>query len=319
MATGVYPATDGFTGVSDLTAFIPELWSDEVRAAYESKLVMANLVKRVPFTGRKGDTMHFPAPVRGAVTAKAENTAVTVQNDTSNAEVTLVINQHNEYSRLLEDIGRIQALDSQRQFYTQDAGYALAKEIDTDLHALVKSIGDGAGTDYTNSRVFYVDATTGLTAYAADTVTSADLVDDDGVRSAIKLLDDSDVPMDDRYWVVPPSVRKTLMGIDRYVSTDFVPGQTVSNGRLGNLYGVEIYVSTNCSVVETAAANCNNTNALKASVMFHRDAFILAEQQTIRSQAQYKQEWLGWLYTADCLYGVVTYRPDNAVAIVVNA
>ena len=319
MATGIFPATGGFTGVSDLTAFIPELWSDEVRGAYEQNLVLANLVKRVPFEGRKGDTMRFPAPVRGAVTAKSENTAVTVQNDTANTQITLTINQHNEYSRLMEDIGAIQALDSQRQFYTQDAGYALAKEIDTDLFALGKNLGDGAGSDWTNSRVKYVDASTGLTAYAADTVASADVVDDDGVRSAIKLLDDSDVPMDDRFWVFPPSVRKDLMGIDRYVSSDFVPGTTVYNGRLGNIYGMELYVSNNCPVVETASANTANANDVKASMMFHRDAFILAEQQTVRSQAQYKQEWLGWLYTADCLYGVVCYRPDNGVVIVVNA
>lgn len=263
--------------------------------------------------------MYFPAPTRGSANAKAENTAVTVQNDTANTQLTLTINQHNEYTRLLEDIGAIQAFDSQRQFYTQDAGYALAKEMDTDLHALAKNLGDGGGTDYTHSRSYFVDASTGLTAYAADTVTASDLVDDDGVRSAIKLLDDSDVPMDDRYWVFPPSVRKTLLGIDRYVSTDFVPGKPVSNGRLGNIYGTELYVSNNCTVVEAAAANCNNSNDLKASIMFHRDAFLLAEQQTIRSQAQYKQEWLAWLYTADCLYGMLCYRPNNGVCIVVNA
>lgn len=318
MATSTYPTTTGFTGVSELTAFIPEIWSDEVRAAYEQNLVMANLVRRIPFEGKKGDTMYFPAPTRGAANAKGENTAVTVQNDTNNTQLTLSINQHNEYSRLLEDIGAIQAFDSQRQFYTSDAGYALAKEMDTDIHALAKSLGDGGGTDYTNSATFYVDATNGLTAYAADTVVAADVVDDDGFRSAIKELDDNDVPMDNRYWVFPPSVRKTLMGIDRYVSSDFVPGQAVYSGRLGNLYGVELYVSNNCTTVETDSANCNNTNDLVASILFHRDAFLLAEQQSIRSQAQYKQEWLAWLYTADILYGCMTYRPDNGIVIVVN-
>ena len=318
MTTSTYPATGGFTGVTESANFIPALWSDEARVAYEQNLVLANLVRRIPFEGKKGDTLYFPAPSRGSVAAKVENQAVTVQNETA-AQLTLSLNQHNEYSRLIEDIVAIQAFDSQRQFYTQDAGYALAKEMDTDLHALAKSLGDGSGTDYTHSRSFFVDATTGLTAYAADTVTAADVVDDDGIRSAIKLLDDSDVPMDDRAWVVPPSVRKTIMGIDRFVSSDFVPGQTVANGIIGNIYGTEVYVSNNCTVVETASANSNNTNDLKASIMFHRDAFMLAEQQTIRSQAQYKQEWLGWLYTADCLYGTLCYRPDNGVVITVNA
>jgi hypothetical protein len=38
-------------------------------------------------------------------------------------------------SRLIEDIVEVQALSSLRQFYTEDAGYALAVQVDNDLHA----------------------------------------------------------------------------------------------------------------------------------------------------------------------------------------
>ena len=41
---------------------------------------------------------------------------------------------HFEYSRLIEDIVSVQADDSLRAFYTDDAGYALAKKVDTFLH-----------------------------------------------------------------------------------------------------------------------------------------------------------------------------------------
>jgi hypothetical protein len=53
-------------------------------------------------------------------------------------------------------------------------------------------------------------------------------------------------------------------------------------------------------------------------MLFHKDTFILAEQLGIRSQTQYKQEFLGNLYTADTLYGVKTYRPDSGFVLVVN-
>jgi hypothetical protein len=53
-------------------------------------------------------------------------------------------------------------------------------------------------------------------------------------------------------------------------------------------------------------------------MLFHKDTFILAEQLGIRSQTQYKQEFLGNLYTADTLYGVKTYRPDSGLVLVVN-
>ena len=45
-----------------------------------SNLVLANLVKKLSMTGKKGDTLHIPKPTRGSANAKAEGTAVTIQN-----------------------------------------------------------------------------------------------------------------------------------------------------------------------------------------------------------------------------------------------
>jgi hypothetical protein len=78
-----------------------------------------------------------------------------------------------------------------------------------------------------------MDASTGLTAYAVDTVVPADVFSDAGFRAAVKQLDDNDVPMDQRFLVVPPSVVQTIRGIDRYNSSDFVSGQPVANGNIG--------------------------------------------------------------------------------------
>jgi hypothetical protein len=46
---------------------------------------------------------------------------------------------------------------------------------------------------------------------------------------------------------------------------------------------------------------------------------VMAEQQGIRSQTQYKQEFLGTLYTADTLYGVKTLRPESGFVLAVAA
>lgn len=316
MATSVYPATGGFVDNTSAATFIPELWSDEVRAAYEKNLVMAPLVKKLTMKGKKGDTINIPAPIRGVATAKAINTAVTVQQETE-GNVAVIIDKHFEYSRMIEDLTEVQALASLRRFYTSDAGYALARQIDTDLLNLGKTLGDGT-TAWDHSASFYNDASTGLTAYAEDTVVTADVFTDAGFRALIQKQDDADVPMDNRCFVIPPSLRNAIMGIDRYVSTDFVSGKTVNNGLIGNLYGIDIYVTSNCPVVETAANNSVNTGDLRAAMLFHKDTFILAEQLGIRSQTQYKQEFLGNLYTADTLYGVKTYRPDSGFVLVVN-
>ena len=309
----------GTNHVTNTTAatFIPEIWSDEIVAAYEKSLVLANLVNRMPMTGKKGDTIHIPKPTRGDASAKSASTQVTLIAATE-SEVQVAIDQHYEYSRLIEDITDVQALSSLRQFYTSDAGYALAKQVDTDLFALAKSFGDSDGADYVHSNSFYMDASTGLTAYAVDTVAAADIFSDTGFREAVKELDDNDVPMDQRFLVVPPSVVQTIRGIDRYNSSDFVSGQPVANGNIGSLYGIQVYVSTNCPVVETAGDNSAG-GELKAGILGHRDAMVFAEQMGVRTQTQYKQEYLGDLFTADTLYGTKVLRPESALTLVFNS
>ena len=319
MATSTYPTMTGSTGLTEADSFIPTLWSDEIRAAYEKSLVLAPLVRKMPMVGKKGDTVRIPAPTRGSAYVKTENTAVTLQGNTE-SYVDVVVNSHYEYSRLIEDIVSVQALDSLRRFYTQDAGYALAVQIDSDLWARGKYLGDdnGSGSDWVHSNSYFPDASTGLTAYAADTVTTSDVLTDAIFRKLIQNMDDADVPMDGRKFAFPPSLKNTIMGIDRYVSSDFVSGRSVQNGKIGELYGIDLYMSTNAPTVETAAENSVG-DALKACLLFHTDTFILAEQMKIRSQKQYKQEYLADLYTADTIYGVKEYRPTSGFVLIVNA
>ena len=308
MATSVYPAMGGAVDNTSAATFIPEIWSDEVIAAYKSNLVMANLVKKMSMTGKKGDTIHVPKPARGTATAKVAETAVTIQNSVE-SEVLININKHFEFSRLIEDITEVQALASLRQFYTGDAGYGLAKQVDNDLFELAKSFGDGNGSSYVNSGSFQINTTSGaLEAYDADGTADIGAFSDAAFRGLIQKMDDADVPMDGRSFIVPPSLRNAIMGIDRYTSTDFVNGKGVETGKIGNLYGVDVYVSTNVPTLESG---------VRGAQLIHKDTNVLAEQQAIRSQTQYKQEFLGTLYTADCLYGVQVMRPEAGFTLAV--
>ena len=295
-----------------------ELWSDEIVAAYKSNLVLANLVNKMPMSGKKGDTLHIPKPTRGSASAKGAESQVTLIAATE-SEVQVSIDKHYEYSRLIEDITDVQALASMRKFYTDDAGYALAKQVDDDLFALGKSLGNGDGSDWTHSNSFYVDGSNGIAAYAEDTVAATDIFTDLAFRELIKQLDDNDTPMENRFIVIPPSVRQTIMGIDRYNSSDFVDGRGVMNGQIGTLYGVDVYVSSNCPVIETAANNTASAVDTKAAIIGHKDALVLAEQMGVRSQTQYKQEYLSNLFTSDTLYGVQVLRPESALVVAVPA
>ena len=302
----------GSNHVTNTTAatFIPELWSDEIVAAYKKNLVLANLVNKMPMSGKKGDVLHIPKPTRGAASAKTAETQVTLQASTE-TEVTVTIDKHYEYSRLIEDITEAQALASLRRFYTDDAGYALAKQVDDDLFALGKSLGNGTGASWVHNNAFQINTSTGvIEAYDADGTADIGAFTDAAFRGLVQQLDDADVPMDNRALIVPPSARNTIMGIDRYMSSDFVNGRGVNNGQIGQLYGIDVYVTSNAPTIETG---------VKGAILFHKDAMVLAEQVSVRSQTQYKQEYLATLFTSDTLYGVEVIRPESGVVVALPA
>ena len=304
----------GTAHVTKTTAatFVPQLWSDEIIASYQKNLVMANLIKKMNFKGKKGDTVHIPAPTRGSASVKSASTQVNLIAATE-TEVIAYINKHYEYSRLIEDIVETQALSSLRSFYTDDAGYALARQVDSDLIALGRAVNGGGGTTAYSGALSGAD---GTTAYVAGANTGLGAITDAAIRRSIQRLDDSDVPMDNRFLVVPPSSRNTLMGIARFTEQAFVGeaggNNTIRNGEIGNVYGVPVFVTSN-------ADTTSGSTACRIALMGHKDFAVLVEQQAVRAQTQYKQEYLGTLFTADTLYGVQELRDGAAVALAVPA
>lgn len=294
--------------ITSAASFIPEIWSDEIVAAYKKNLVAANLFKKMSFVGKKGDTVHIPSPTRGTAAIKAMNAQVTLQAAVEN-DIAVSIDKHYEYSRLIEDIVEAQALSSLRRFYTDDAGYALAKQVDTSLIQLGRTFNGGTGVTYSGA---YIGGD-GTTAYNSGTPNASALTSQ-GIRRTVQRLDDNDVPMEGRFFLIPPSARNTLMGINEYTAQSFVGevggGNTIRNGEIGSLYGIPVFVSSNC---DTA------TGAARIALLGHKDAAVLVEQQGVRSQTQYKQEYLGTLYTADTLYGVKELRDGACIALAVPA
>jgi len=302
MANTAFSPTNSVT-TTTADKFIPDIWSDEIVAAYKKNLVLANLVMKMNFKGKKGDTVHIPAPTRGSANAKAAEAAVTLIAATE-SEVTVSINKHYEYSRLIEDIVEAQALNSMRNFYTSDAGYALARQVDTDLVQLGRSANGGTAGAAAYAAAYI--GGDGTTAYVAANNNESALTDA-SIRRTIQRLDDNDTPMDNRFFLIPPSSRNTLMGLARYTEQAFVGnGNAIRTGEIGNLYGIPVFTSSN-------ADTTSGSGAARVCLMGHKDAMVLVEQVGIRSQVQYKQEYLATLFTSDTLYGVAALR--NAATV----
>jgi hypothetical protein len=296
------------------SAFAPEVWAMEIAAAYKQNLVMADLVGVINHNGKRGDIINIQAPDRDAAVQKSENTPVApIAHTDSNIQVSL--NQHWYYSRLLEDEIGVQAMPSLRKFFTDDAGYALADRVDTALIDLGATWA--GGTQYTGGRI----GSDGSTAFVQTGSGNGAALTDAGLRRAIQYLDDNNTPTRDRYLVIPPVAKNTLLGLSRFTEQAFTgeAGQanSIRNGRVGDIYGVEVFVSSNCASVDSS-----DCTTYRACPLFQRDALVLATQIAPRVQSEYMLTALGTLMVADVLYGVQTIKGgttlgNGALAIVI--
>lgn len=352
MSTGVFTDaqalsnTVSITGAtSELGAFVPELWSDETLATYKSNLVVANLVVNMPHVGKKGDTIHIPTiSERNGATRRRPNSGDPVALEVSplqvNPELTdVVIDQHFEYSVLIEDFAAMQAMGGYRKFYTDDAAYSLSRQVDWDLQNLaasgdVSAVAPGAassgdlweqavstaGTVATNRNATVIGSD-GSTAWDeslnTSTGNSASLADA-GIRRMIRSLDDVDTPLSGRAFVLPPVEKENLLGIPRFTEEAFVGEKGaggIRNGLIGDLYSNAVYVSSNCPLVNSLDDATEN----RACLYFHKDAFVLVMQQNMRTQAAYMQQYLSTLLTNDIAYGKEVLRGQSFVSFIVPA
>lgn len=261
--------------------FIPELWAPEIQMFTKSKLVMAPRVKRFDSVIKgKGDTIHVPKVAVMTTTAKSRGVDV-VPSANTESEFTMSIDQHFYAARDIEDLAKVQANYDLRSVYTEAIGYALAKKIDTTLTTLATGFSQTVGT-------------------AGAALTDANLL------RGIQYLDDADAPESDRHFVIRPSVKKDILALDKFVLFQNVNKERVNTGMIGEVYGIEVAVSTNV-VVTDASPDVNN------NLLFHKEAIACAMQQQPRVQAEYELRGLSTLLVCDAIWGKAEYRDTFGV------
>ena len=138
---------------------------------------------------------------------------------------------------------------------------------------------------------------------------------DKALRAMVEKLDLQDVPMDNRCLVITPRQYSDLLGINRFTEQQFIgSGDAIRTGKVGMIYGVEVFVTNNLPTTQCATSSVVHDIGL----MLHKEALVLAEQVGIRTQTQYKQEYLSDLLTADTLYGVAEYRDEAGFAFITD-
>jgi hypothetical protein len=241
---------------------------------------MASRVKRLDaVVASKGDVIHIPKFTEYAAVQKSAGTALTPQTNTE-TEFTLTIDQHWALPVRIEDIVKIQSQYDLMSEIVREAGYSLAKKIDSTVSALYSGLTQSVGS-------------------AGTAVSDANIV------AAIVLLDEADAPMDDRHFVIRPSEYGDILKLDKFVLFQNANKERVNTGEIGEVYGVEVVRSTN---ITTSGSPLQSNN-----LMFHRDAFALAIQKQIKVEQDRDILHIADVMVASVLFGAAEFRDTFAV------
>lgn len=279
MTTGAFGSGNVNVGTTAGNVFRPNIWSKEVLMFVKSNLVLLPLIRHYDSDVKSaGQTVEIPNVSEITANIKSQNTVVTLNYNTE-TKTTITINRHYESSFLVEDILATQSNYSTRSDYTQAAAYAIAEKVDEDIAKTMTA------------------AFTGYGAYGT-------ALNDNLILTVNRYLSEAKAPRTDRSIVVHPKGEAELLAIDKFVRYDALgTGEAIKNGKLGTIYGSTVYMSQNLVYLDTATDEYS-------SLFFHKEAAAIAMQVSPRTQAQYKQEYLGWLVTVDVLYGVTTLRSN---------
>jgi hypothetical protein len=223
---------------------------------------------------------NISAPNSGAARAKVEGNDQPITYDVTTETATLLtINQHNYSSFEIEEFEDSLSIVDLEKWAVRGAAYVVDLAVDDLLAGLPDGFTQNVGT------------------------LGVDLTDDD-IRRSDQYLEDADAPSSPRFFVMSPATKNSMLGIDRYVSSDFGAAGSIIKGEFGTIYGAKTIVSTN--VEGTNAAGHDNS-------FHHQDAFALGMRMSPKTRRHDDIDNLSQQISISVIFGAVETRDDHGV------
>ena len=243
-----------------MATWLPEQWSELATITYRTNVVLPNLMDRrwEPEVGvGRGDTVNIPNFTQNTSATKRSTfgTGASLTFDAvTESQTQLVVNQMAYKAFRIPVELAVQTMPSYVSLLTDGIGEACAITIDNEL-----------ATDNSN----------GLDAFTAIGTDNVDITEDT-LFTAETNLGDSNAPLQDRFLVVSPASRASLLKIEAfrnslYQSTIGSIGGDKGRGYLGRVYTYDVYESN----------NLEDGTSGKKNAMFQREAIAYAEQQSV--------------------------------------
>ncbi len=284
---GKYAGGSWATGIEENEGLRPQFWANVLQANLTKNLVAMDIttaqLENQLVRGRSINMPYYDLP-----TSNSYAPGDTVEYENLGAEDDLLHVDKAEYIALeLDDVQDLQNPYG-RKMFTDSIVTPLARSLDKDIlaHAIPEYYTDGAtGTDVDvtmdgqPSKVIVDDLEVKDEGDIGHEETAIDLTSADVIykvfSKAKRVLRDNDANIDELFAVVPPFVQEIAENalVDKGYQ---VADDTVRNGRVGRLMGIDIYGSTNFHDID--ADNLSGTDDATAILVGQKNAINMVTQ-----------------------------------------
>lgn len=283
--------------MSDLTtnaysAFIPEIWSQKLNNMLAKNCVMLQCVNK-NYEGEiknQGDSVKIITPA--AVTISTLDGSALTYSELSPTETDLVIDQKKFFAFKINDVAMAQANQDIMEAHLQNAKKAIEEVQDSYL------LGQHANVDSNN----IIGGTTAITLDKSTIYSNF-------VALALKLKNADAVNNNQKPWVViNPTIESYLLQSPEFISAYNVADETLREGAIGRIAGMDVLVSTNLTATAGKYYVLAGTNE---AITF---ASQLSKVESLRDKDSFSDLVRG-LY----LYGAKTVQSKSLAKMVVTA
>lgn len=276
---------------SSYSAFIPQLWSQKLSQMLDKNCVMLQCVNR-NWEGEiknQGDTVKIITPADVTVsTLTSDNIEYATLTPTSQD---LVIDQKKFFAFKIDDVAQVQANGDIMEAHLGNAKKAIEEVQDAYLLSLHTDVVE-ENTVGSEDAPVALDKTT---IYEQFVKLSLALKNSDAVHSGVK-----------PWVVINPNVEAYLLQSPEFISAYNVADETLREGSIGRIAGMDVLVSTNLTEVDGKYYVLAGTND---AITF---ASQLAKIESLRDKDSFSDLVRG-LY----LYGAKTVQPKALAKMIV--
>ncbi len=274
------------------SAFIPEIWSQKLNTMLEKNCVMMQCVNR-NYEGdirNQGDKVRIITPAEVAIsTVGAENISY---NELEPTSTELTIDQKKYFAFKINDVAQAQANQDIMLAHLDNAKRAIEEVQDSFLLGMHTDV-DAENTVGSEETAVELDKSTIYAQF---------------VELAMKLKNANALTGNKKPWVIiNPTIESYLLQSTEFIGAHNVADQTIREGAIGRIAGMDVLVSTNLT----------STSGLFYVLAGTNDAITFASQLA-RIESLRDKDSFADLVRGLYLYGAKTVQPKALAKMVVK-